>query len=116
MSLQVSESSSGMPLDRVTRQLVTRPLVSTVKVTLKAPNSFLLYSLSLGDAGIMHPKTAATNDKNPVGTGPFMFKERKEGDSITLVRAPTYRDPGSIKLDRREVTFLVPPAEQVAAK
>src|SRR5471032_18251 len=28
---------------------------STVKVTLKSPNSFLLYSLSLGDAGIMHP-------------------------------------------------------------
>ena len=34
---------------------------------------------------IMHPKSAATNDKNPIGTGPFMFKERKEGDSITLV-------------------------------
>ena len=67
---------------------------STVKVTLKSPNSFLLYSLSLGDAGIMHPKSAPTNDKNPVGTGPFMFKERKEGDSITLVKSPTYRDPG----------------------
>ncbi len=51
---------------------------STVKVTLKQPNSFLLYSLSLGDAAIMHPKSAPTNDKNPIGTGPFMFKERKE--------------------------------------
>ena len=33
---------------------------STVKVTLKSPNSFLLYSLSLGDAAIMTPKTAPT--------------------------------------------------------
>ena len=88
---------------------------STVKVTLKSPNSFLLYSLSLGDAGIMHPKTAATNDRNPVGTGPFMFKERKEGDSITLVRAPTYRDPGSIKLDTVVFKIVKDPSAQVSA-
>ncbi len=88
---------------------------STVKVTLKSPNSFMLYSLSLGDAGIMHPKTAATNDRNPVGTGPFMFKERKEGDSITLVRAPTYRDPGSIKLDTVVFKIVKDPSAQVSA-
>ena len=88
---------------------------STVKVTLKSPNSFLLYSLSLGDAGIMHPKTAATNDKNPVGTGPFMFKERKEGDSITLVRSPTYRDPASIKLDTVVFKIVKDPSAQVSA-
>ena len=88
---------------------------STVKVTLKAPNSFLLYSLSLGDAGIMHPKSAPTNDKTPIGTGPFMFKERKEGDSITLVRSPTYRDPGSIKLDTVVFRIVKDPSAQVNA-
>lgn len=88
---------------------------STVKVTLKAPNSFLLYSLSLGDAGIMHPKSAPTNDKTPIGTGPFMFKERKEGDSITLVRSPTYRDPGSIKLDTVVFKIVKDPSAQVNA-
>ena len=87
----------------------------TVKLTLKSPNSFLLYSLSLGDAGIMHPKTAATNDTHPVGTGPFMFKERKEGDSITLVKAPTYRDPGSIKLNTVIFKFVKDPSAQVSA-
>jgi peptide/nickel transport system substrate-binding protein len=87
----------------------------TVKLTLKSPNSFLLYSLSLGDAGIMHPKTAPTNDKHPVGTGPFMFKERKEGDSITLAKAPTYRDPGSIKLDTVIFKFVKDPSAQVNA-
>jgi peptide/nickel transport system substrate-binding protein len=88
---------------------------STVKVTLKSPNSFLLYSLSLGDAGIMHPKTAPTNDKHPVGTGPFMFKERKEGDSITLVRSPTWRDPGSIKLNTVIFRIVKDPSAQVNA-
>ncbi len=53
---------------------------ATVRITLKSPNSYLLYNLSLGDAGIMHPKSAPTNDRQPVGTGPFVFKERKEGD------------------------------------
>jgi peptide/nickel transport system substrate-binding protein len=87
----------------------------TVKLTLKSPNSFLVYSLSLGDAGIMHPKTAPTNDKHPVGTGPFMFKERKEGDSITLVKAPTYRDPASIKLNTVVFKFVKDPSAQVNA-
>ena len=88
---------------------------STVKVTLKSPNSFLLYSLSLGDAGIMHPKSAPTNDKNPIGTGPFMFKERKEGDSITLVKAPTYRDAASIKLNTVIFKVVKDPSAQVSA-
>jgi peptide/nickel transport system substrate-binding protein len=87
----------------------------TVRLTLKSPNSFLLYSLSLGDAGIQHPKSAPTNDKRPIGTGPFMFKERKEGDSITLVRSPTYRDPDSIKLDTVIFRMVKDPSAQVSA-
>src|SRR5471032_3281111 len=68
---------------------------ATVRITLKSPNSYLLYNLSLGDAGIMHPKSAPTNDKQPVGTGPFVFKERKEGDSITFAKFAGYRDAAS---------------------
>jgi len=88
---------------------------ATVKVTLKSPNSFLLYSLSLGDAAIMTPKTAPTNDKNPIGTGPFVFKERKEGDSITLTKSPTYRDPASIKLNTVIFKVVKDPSAQVNA-
>ncbi len=87
----------------------------TVKVTLKTPNSYMLYNLSIGDAGIMHPKSAATNDKNPIGTGPFAFKERKEGDSITFVKASTYRDPGSIKLNTVIYKVVKDPSAQVSA-
>jgi peptide/nickel transport system substrate-binding protein len=78
---------------------------ATVKVTLKSANSYLLYNLSLGDAGIMHPKSAATNDKKPVGTGPFAFKDRKEGDSVTIERFAGYRDLGNIKL--KTIVFKV---------
>ena len=63
----------------------------------------------------MHPKSAPTNDKHPIGTGPFMFKERKEGDSITLVKSPTYRDPGSIKLNTVIFKVVKDPSAQVSA-
>jgi peptide/nickel transport system substrate-binding protein len=88
---------------------------ATVKITLKSPNSYLLYNLSLGDAGIMHPKSAPTNDKQPVGTGPFMFKERKEGDSITLVKFPGWRDAGTVKLNTIIFKVVKDPSAQVNA-
>src|SRR6478735_4334939 len=88
---------------------------ATVKVTLKSPNSYLLYNLSLGDAGIMHPKSAATNDKKPVGTGPFAFKERKEGDSVTIERFAGYRDLTDIKLKTIVFKVVKDPSAQVSA-
>src|SRR4029077_17849272 len=63
----------------------------------------------------MSIKTAPTHVKNPHGTGPFMFKERKEGDSITLVKSPTYRDPGSIKLNTVIFKIIKDPSAQVNA-
>jgi peptide/nickel transport system substrate-binding protein len=87
----------------------------TVKITLKSANSYLLYNLSLGDAGIMHPKSVATNDKSPVGTGPFRFKERKEGDSVTLERFEGYRDLSNIKLKTVVYKVVKDPSAQVNA-
>ncbi len=88
---------------------------ATVKITLKSPNSYLLYNLSLGDAGIMHPKSAPTNDKQPVGTGPFVFKERKEGDSITFAKFMGYRDAASVKLGSVIFKVVKDPSAQVNA-
>ncbi len=88
---------------------------ATVKITLKTPNSYLLYNIALCDAAIQHPKSAPTNDKHPVGTGAFQFKERKEGDSITLVKAPTFRDAGSIKLETVIFKVVKDPSAQVSA-
>jgi peptide/nickel transport system substrate-binding protein len=44
-----------------------------------------------------------------------VFKERKEGDSVTLVKSPTYRDPGSIKLNTVIFRFVKDPSAQVSA-
>lgn len=88
---------------------------TTLKVTLKSPNSYLLYNLSLGDAAIMHPKSASTNDRKPVGTGPFTFKERKEGDSVTLERFDGYRDLADIKLKTIVFKVVKDPSAQVSA-
>jgi peptide/nickel transport system substrate-binding protein len=88
---------------------------TALKVTLKSPNSYLLYNLSLGDAAIMHPKSAPTNDRKPVGTGPFTFKERKEGDSVTLERFDGHRDLGDIKLKTIVFKVVKDPSAQVSA-
>jgi len=87
----------------------------TVRITLKSADAFLLYNVGIGDAAIMGRKSAPTNDVRPIGTGPFMFKERKEGDSITLVRAPTWRDPGSTKLSTVIFKYIKDPSAQVNA-
>jgi peptide/nickel transport system substrate-binding protein len=88
---------------------------ATVRITLKTANSYLLYNIALCDAAIQHPRSAATNDKHPVGTGAFMFKERKEGDSITLVKAPTFRDAAAIKLNTVVFRVVKDPSAQVSA-
>jgi peptide/nickel transport system substrate-binding protein len=88
---------------------------TTVRVTLKNPDAFFLYNVGIGDGAIMGRKSAATNGTKPVGTGPFMLKERKEGDSITLVKSPTWRDPGAIKLNTLIFKFIKDPAAQFNA-
>jgi peptide/nickel transport system substrate-binding protein len=88
---------------------------ATVRITLKSPNSYLLFNLSIGDAGIMHPKSAGTNEKHPVGTGPYMFKERKEGDSITIEKFPGHRDADAYKLKTIVFKLVRDPSAQVNA-
>ena len=63
---------------------------ATVKVTLKQPDGNLIYNLAWGDAVIVAPESADNNKTNPIGTGPFVFKDRVEGDSITLEKNQSY--------------------------
>jgi peptide/nickel transport system substrate-binding protein len=63
---------------------------TTVAITLSQPNGSLLFNLAWGDAVIVAPETADTNATNPVGTGPFMFSDWAQGDSVTLTAYPGY--------------------------
>ncbi len=63
---------------------------TTVQVTLNNPNGSFPTNMAWGDAIILDPATADNAGVKPVGTGPFMFQERREGDQITIVRNPDY--------------------------
>lgn len=62
----------------------------TVRLTLTQPDGNLIYNLAWGDAVIVAPESADGNKTNPIGTGPFTFTNRVEGDSITLTRNQAY--------------------------
>nr|WP_231891373.1 ABC transporter substrate-binding protein [Paenibacillus swuensis] len=84
---------------------------STVKFTLVKPQAPFLQNIAMPSFAIGSPK--AIQDKKakykdePVGTGPFMFKEWKRNDSITLEKNATYWQEGKPKLNK--VIFRVIP-------
>lgn len=70
----------------------------TIQVDLKTAFGGFLYALS-DRAGMMVSPTAAKATgldfaNEPIGTGPFKFKDRIKGDSITLVRNENYWQEG----------------------
>ena len=62
----------------------------TVKVTLSEPNGNFPFNMAWGDAVIVAPESVENEATNPVGTGPFMFKEWVQGDHVTITRNPDY--------------------------
>ncbi|WP_375405682.1 ABC transporter substrate-binding protein [uncultured Amnibacterium sp.] len=69
---------------------VSAPSDDTVELTLSKPDSTLLYSLA-GRAGLILDQDA-TNDlkTTAIGSGPYLLKTWKQGDSITLTRNAKY--------------------------
>ncbi|WP_223068222.1 ABC transporter substrate-binding protein [Paenibacillus caui] len=76
----------------------------TVKFVLNQPQAPFLQNLAMTCFGIASPtaiKEKKENFKNePVGTGPFVFKEWKRNDSITLEKNPDYWKEGLPKLNK----------------
>lgn len=83
----------------------------TVEFTLNAPIAPFYKNLAMSPFGIASPAAIEQHGddffKNPVGTGPFKFKEWKENDRITIVKNEEYWQEGLPKLD--EVIFRVIP-------
>jgi peptide/nickel transport system substrate-binding protein len=86
----------------------------TVKVTLSKPNGNFIYNLAWGDAVIVAPESAANNKTTPIGTGPFVFKDRVEGDRIELARNPDYWGT-PVKLDAATFRYIGDPTAAFAA-
>lgn len=96
----------------ITSVTVVDPL--TVEVKLKQPDGNLIYNLAWGDAVIVAPESADANKTNPIGTGPFVFKDRVEGDSITLEKNPSYWGT-PVKLEGATFKFIADPTAAFGA-
>jgi len=86
----------------------------TAVVTLKLPTSTFLFSMGWGDAVMVAPDTAADNKTNPVGTGPFKFKQWVKGDRVELVRSDAYWGT-PVALKSVVFKFIADPSAAVAA-
>jgi len=86
----------------------------TVEITLSRPEGAFAWNLGWGDAVMVAPETAASNATKPVGTGPFRFDSRVEGQSITLMRNAQYWGK-PVALSKVVFRFIADPAAQVAA-
>ncbi|SIM46193.1 peptide/nickel transport system substrate-binding protein [Micromonospora cremea] len=83
----------------------------TVEFKLKHPWAPFVADLSMFSNAILPDnyggKTKEEFYKNPIGTGPFMFKEWVKGDHATVVKNPKYWQKGMPTLD--SVTWRVMP-------
>lgn len=94
---------------------VTKVDEFTVRFRLKHPWTPFLDAIASTNsiaAYIPSPKAVAegTQDRAPVGTGPFRFKEWIAGDRLVVVKNPTYRHKGKPYLD--SVVFRTVPDMQ----
>ncbi len=86
----------------------------TVEVQLSQPNGGFLFNLAWGDAVMVAPESAATNATQPVGTGPFRFKEWVKGDHVTVERNPSYWGK-AVALEQVTFKFISDPTAAFAA-
>ncbi len=86
----------------------------TVEVKLSEPNGNFPFNMAWGDAVIVAPESIADAATNPVGTGPFVFKEWVQGDHVTITRNPDYwGDP--VALSEATFKFISDPNAAFAA-
>jgi len=85
---------------------------ATVRVTLKRPYVPFVSALSSGTAGMLSPASAEQhgntykNYTHIIGTGPYVFQERKKGEKITVTK---YADYWGRKPHYDQVVFRIVP-------
>lgn len=108
-------------------QSVDAPDASTAVFKFKDPFAPFFTNISLGYGGIVSPagvaKFGEQFGRNPVGSGPFMFKSWTTGSQIVLVKNPDYknvREDGDNKggpayLDEIDFAIITEPGTRLAA-
>ena len=86
---------AGAPvLEVLTKQMapvetITATDDKTVTIKLSQPSNDWLYAMA-STAGIIYDPAATDLKKQPAGSGPFLFKEWRKGESLTLARNDAY--------------------------
>jgi peptide/nickel transport system substrate-binding protein len=93
---------------------VEAPDAASVVITLKQPTGSFLFNLGWGDAVIVAPESAETNNNNPVGSGPFAFSRWVKGDRIEMTRNENYWGTPA-KLAKATIKIIPDPAAATAA-
>ena len=94
---------------------ITTPDARTAVLVLKNGDPDLLFKLGQATAVLLEPKSVATNNTKPTGTGPYQLDAWAKGSSVTLLRWDGYRNAAAVKLRRVQMRFISDPAAQVAA-
>ena len=108
-AVKISFDRARDPANRLKRASLYSPIDHidavdeyTVKIVLKAPFGAFINNTAHAAYAIMSPKAIATYgkdvDRNPSGTGPFMFKSFT-ADTLQVVKNPKYWKPGLPKVD-----------------
>ena len=94
---------------------IDTPDAHTVVLNLKNGDPDLLFKLGQATAIMVEPKSAGSNNTQPVGTGPYRLDNWAKGSAVTLTRWDAYRNAKDVKLKRVTLRFISDPAAQVAA-
>jgi len=87
---------------------------NTLVVELSSPRGDLLYNLAWGDAVMVDPGSADSNDTRPVGTGPFQVARWVHGDRVELIAFDDYWGE-TPALSAATIRFIPDPAAALAA-
>ncbi|WP_261381473.1 ABC transporter substrate-binding protein [Paenibacillus cremeus] len=102
-SFDYYNSMFGIETARVIKE-VKAVDANTVQFTLNKPQAPFLQNIAMPAFSIGSPKAIQEKKEKfksePVGTGPFVFKEWKRNDSITLEKNPNYWKQGLPKLNK----------------
>ncbi|PZD97360.1 ABC transporter substrate-binding protein [Paenibacillus sambharensis] len=103
------DSMFGPEDDRVIKEVKAADAY-TVEFVLNKPQAPFLQNLAMPPFAIGSPKAIEEKKEKfksePVGTGPFVFKEWKRNESITVEKNPNYWQEGLPKLNRVIITVI----------
>lgn len=114
---RVMDESRGLRQSRTFQKLEKMEVLDeyTIQLTLQEP--YMAFLSRLEAFMITSPKAIedeSTIAKNPVGTGQFIFKEWVEGDHMTVVKNPDWRDADQIQIESLTYKFVPENGTRVA--